>query len=713
MGRGSSKSRRVRRWSMAVGVISEMSSAAGSLQVDPDGITRALGDPVFHGYIKIAFCVERVTSELSSWSSGCACHEHIRRYISKHTWKIFSERHSGRRWRTCPLSGCRAPELAAGKLRDVMEVLWGDIEVDLAGVLSSHGSSSSGPTSQARIMEAFRAAQVAMNGILYEKLSFWTQLPWMLAGVAHQSEGVAVRIACDALRLFDDLAGEDDSVHHRITLKLLGPGSSFVEDLRALAAGTRTRRECSNTFLLELARWKLIPVNETSIEGKHASVTSRSCHIPFGPIRVSLSNRMALFTDGYYRWGEPWVDSFLEHFEMCRGPTAVPGILQFDTHPELAEFLRRHKSQAKGRKGLVRRYPVRLAHVYRRLSTDVMHRCDTRAMYAALKDQAKENNKRKKKEADDAKRLLASVRPVLEDREVVLTTLLQSHWLKYAVSGAVFSVKKSTLASAGLVPLGAFVQEPAAKRAKCKRESAGDDDAPPALVDDDADSYAYFSVVQTSSASGSKKKVRAPIGSGSRLGPRHILLCRMKATKMNDDVYVRSMPDFEGTALDPLLVLDGVSTLGPFDTLVDDLRIWDRGTSVCYCVPGNGVIDADIRDVCTLLVERNAYSGGKCTGLPEWSGNQLDALDWLRRNGFIEDAAAQAPGQGGVRVELSDGLRHGVGAAAGAERGLSQVGKGRGERRLRSRRGEGEGMRMRLGQKARQGRAVMGQEEGE
>ena len=607
-------------------------------QVDPDGITNALRDPVFHGYIKISLNVEKVTSELSLWSSGCACHEHIRRNISRHTWVTFAKKCTGGRWTSCPLSGCRASELAAGKLHDVMKELWGNVEVDLANVLCSDELASHDHSSQSRIMEAFRASQVAMNGILYEKLAFWTQLPWVLAGVAHKDEEVAVRIARDALQTFDGLSGESDSVHHRITLKLLGPGSGFAGELRAFAAGAATRRECSNSFLIELAKFKFMPVNETAIEGKHAAVTNRSCHIPFGPIRVSLSNRMARFTDGYNREGESWVDSFLVDFEKCRGTSAVPTVLNFDTHPELAEFLNKFKTNnQKGRSGVAvaDHQGRKLNHVYRRLATDVMYRCDTRAMYQSLKEQADKNTKSKTKERIEAQKLLASARPAISDRERMLTNLFQIHWMKYGVSGAVFSVKYSTFANAGLVQLGSFVQEPAAKRVKRQRESA--DEHLPAILDD-VDHYTYFSVVQTSSTSGLKKKVRAPIGSASRLGPRHIILSKMKSTNIGGEVYVETMPDFEGTAMDPLLVLDGITSLGPWDAVTDDLKIWDRsGGSLCYCLPGEHGNDAHVKDVCTQLVHRNAYPGGKCKGLPAWSEDQLMAVDWLRHKGFIED----------------------------------------------------------------------------
>ncbi|CAK0851932.1 unnamed protein product [Prorocentrum cordatum] len=208
------------------------------------------------------------------------------------------------------MSGCRAPELAGGKLKDVSRVMRGDIECELAAALSNpEAPGQQGPESHAKIMEAFRTAQVTMNGILHEKLSFWTQLPRALAGVAHRSEDVAVSVARDALRTFDGLSGEETA---------------------AVAAGAEMRSECSESFLMELIKFKRMPINEVDIEGKHAVVTRTSAHLPFGPIRVSLCNRMKVFIDQCNRWGDDCIDSFLKHLETRRGPTAVPAALEFD-----------------------------------------------------------------------------------------------------------------------------------------------------------------------------------------------------------------------------------------------------------------------------------------------------------------------------------------------------------------------------------------------
>eukprot|EP00959_Pyramimonas_sp_CCMP1952_P405216 8492836-Pyramimonas_sp.AAC.1 len=62
--------------------------------------------------------MERITTELSLWSGGCACHEHLRTKLSKCMWGSLASKLTEKLWHTCPMSGCRAPELAAGKLKD-------------------------------------------------------------------------------------------------------------------------------------------------------------------------------------------------------------------------------------------------------------------------------------------------------------------------------------------------------------------------------------------------------------------------------------------------------------------------------------------------------------------------------------------------------------------------------------------------------------------
>eukprot|EP00959_Pyramimonas_sp_CCMP1952_P191880 4012135-Pyramimonas_sp.AAC.1 len=59
---------------------------------------------------------------LTAWLEGCPCHECILVHRSSYQQKKAMEREFGK-GRDCPMKGKRAPELAAGALRDVVEVI--------------------------------------------------------------------------------------------------------------------------------------------------------------------------------------------------------------------------------------------------------------------------------------------------------------------------------------------------------------------------------------------------------------------------------------------------------------------------------------------------------------------------------------------------------------------------------------------------------------
>ena len=79
-------------------------------------------------------------------------------------------RHYNDMWTACPLSGCRAPELAAGKIDDVMSKVWRSFE---ASLLKRLVDGRLNEESRQLIVADFHAASVHISIILRLKLANW------------------------------------------------------------------------------------------------------------------------------------------------------------------------------------------------------------------------------------------------------------------------------------------------------------------------------------------------------------------------------------------------------------------------------------------------------------------------------------------------------------------------------------------------------------
>ena len=88
--------------------------AGHRLQFDPVALTATLRDPMFTACVYFVLALNAIPEKLASWAEGCSCHEPFCRYLSESRQRAMFEAHYGEGWRTCPLRGKRAPELAAG-----------------------------------------------------------------------------------------------------------------------------------------------------------------------------------------------------------------------------------------------------------------------------------------------------------------------------------------------------------------------------------------------------------------------------------------------------------------------------------------------------------------------------------------------------------------------------------------------------------------------
>lgn len=118
---------------------------------DPLMLTQIIKDAMFHRYCIFVIKVDELPEKhLASWADGCACHEELyklgpqvtahrnqRRLSSNDDGMRSYQRsklitaHFGPGVSKCPCAGCRADELADGRLATILTEAWGDLDSEI------------------------------------------------------------------------------------------------------------------------------------------------------------------------------------------------------------------------------------------------------------------------------------------------------------------------------------------------------------------------------------------------------------------------------------------------------------------------------------------------------------------------------------------------------------------------------------------------------
>ena len=307
-------------------------------ELNAQEITAALADVDFPAYLELTLAIEEVTLLLQNWSRRCPCHDYLLRRTQnrKAARKLMSLHYKGL-WQECPLSGCWAPELAAGKISKVMASVWDSCESKMLKSLRVVAMSES---SRSQLLADFRSARVHISTIIHTKMRHWQALPWLLCGLGHHDDSVAQDIACKELDKFS--AHPEEAAHHRVTWALMKPGSAFRADLEAVASGaSRWAPERHSRFAIDIGRFKFISVDDTAAERPHALVSRRPAgkNLHMSPVKVSLCNRMPLLLSHIKRYGDEFLDVFSECFERLEETAAIATSLNIDRHPEVQAAL--------------------------------------------------------------------------------------------------------------------------------------------------------------------------------------------------------------------------------------------------------------------------------------------------------------------------------------------------------------------------------------
>ena len=166
--------------------------------------------------------------------------------------------------------------------------------------------------------------------LLRLKTSYLQKLPWLFVGLAHVCQQTSREIGAQILRQWE--LDPRPEAHHRITAKLLSPGS-FLESLKAWVEGANFDDLCE-PFQRQVSAWRFTPIVETTIEEKHARVALSKRSRRLGPVRISLSNRLPLM-ERWIRKNTISATDLLERFNRTRSLKTVPALLGLQDHPAL------------------------------------------------------------------------------------------------------------------------------------------------------------------------------------------------------------------------------------------------------------------------------------------------------------------------------------------------------------------------------------------
>ena len=124
------------------------------------------------------------------WNSGI-CHEQLSLGLSDWQRKLMMQRHYGPDHESCPMRAMKAPELASGALEEFATATWSEFSRNLLVAGSLPGTNCMTESEKAILLQDTSKALTLVVSILRLKTTFWTQLPWSLAGLACVDEGVS------------------------------------------------------------------------------------------------------------------------------------------------------------------------------------------------------------------------------------------------------------------------------------------------------------------------------------------------------------------------------------------------------------------------------------------------------------------------------------------------------------------------------------------
>ena len=215
--------------------------------VDVTLIDSALTSPVFWARLHMLECLAKVINGCLTWVESCPCHGDLPENEFPHNVK--------KTWASCPLRGCRAPELACGEFETFLRNLSATSASELLACLPRDISRED----RAGILQEFERGRAHLVFVFNLRLGHWKQQPYCVFACAHLNKDVSKTALEQCLAL---------PAQTSLVAKLQEP--PLREQAEAYVNGEDlTTLPCLLQFLGML---RYCPVAERAVEGDHAQV---------------------------------------------------------------------------------------------------------------------------------------------------------------------------------------------------------------------------------------------------------------------------------------------------------------------------------------------------------------------------------------------------------------------------------------------------------
>ena len=148
-------------------------SGHGNVPFNASEFREVLDDLYFEKFLDMLTLTEQIPDGVCRRTGLCRCHAALLTRVGKHLREKLLVCHFGTKY-PCPLSGCWAPEFAAGMCERLVEEVWSVAETKIFAFQKGNRLSE---VDLERLLTNFRAARVVVLATLCIKLSFWKALP--------------------------------------------------------------------------------------------------------------------------------------------------------------------------------------------------------------------------------------------------------------------------------------------------------------------------------------------------------------------------------------------------------------------------------------------------------------------------------------------------------------------------------------------------------
>lgn len=277
---------------------------AAEESLDTGKITSLLRDDRFMVYWQVQMKLRQAIQKLLHWAEGCACHASFSggsQYMREKQLRAEMLSCPPDIPCTCPMMGCRAAEMVAGKLddfaADVFVYHFNEIVSNSEAVLPVE-------TWAALRQEWFKGGEYVRENLKI-RLGFFQCLPWAILGATHPDVDTAKTCLQKALDLWESLPAEAVPFQHKIAVDLFSPGPLRAEAIAFCSPACTRMQDCP---LLEefLAPLTFVQISERIVEGahkdfgprpKHGSITSMSIQLRVPELTRRLELEPGCFSD--------------------------------------------------------------------------------------------------------------------------------------------------------------------------------------------------------------------------------------------------------------------------------------------------------------------------------------------------------------------------------------------------------------------------------